>query len=124
MNALLEIETDRNSLRQQPGAVRRLLRHSPGRVATLLGRNGMGKSTTVRSLPGLTRSRAGTLRFQSERIESLAPIAARMGLAVVPEGRQIFPKLSVQRTCAPSAPTATPAASPGRSSACTTCSRA
>ena len=68
-----------------------------GEVATLLGRNGMGKTTTVRSLLGLTRARAGTVRFQGERIEALAPDRiARMGLAVVPEGRQIFPNLSVQ----------------------------
>ena len=68
-----------------------------GEVATLLGRNGMGKTTTVRSLLGLTRARAGTVRFQGERIQALAPDRiARMGLAVVPEGRQIFPNLSVQ----------------------------
>jgi len=68
-----------------------------GEVATLLGRNGMGKTTTVRSLLGLTRARSGTVRFRGERIESLAPDRiARMGLAVVPEGRQIFPNLSVQ----------------------------
>ena len=70
---------------------------APGEVATLLGRNGMGKTTTVRSLLGLTRARAGTVRFLGERIESLAPDRiARMGLAVVPEGRQIFPNLSVR----------------------------
>ena len=69
----------------------------PGEVATLLGRNGMGKTTTVRSVLGLTRARAGTVRFLGERIESLAPDRiARMGLAVVPEGRQIFPNLSVR----------------------------
>lgn len=68
-----------------------------GEVATLLGRNGMGKTTTVRSLLGLTRVRTGSVRFRGERIESLAPDRiARMGLAVVPEGRQIFPNLSVQ----------------------------
>jgi len=68
-----------------------------GEVATLLGRNGMGKTTTVRSLLGLTRARSGTVRFRGERIESL-PVdrIARMGLAVVPEGRQIFANLSVQ----------------------------
>ncbi|MCZ4329683.1 ABC transporter ATP-binding protein [Castellaniella denitrificans] len=69
----------------------------PGEVATLLGRNGMGKTTTVRSILGLTRARAGTIRFLGERIESRAPDRiARMGLAVVPEGRQIFPNLSVR----------------------------
>ena len=68
-----------------------------GQVATLLGRNGMGKTTTVRSILGLTPARAGTVRFLGERIESRAPDRiARMGLAVVPEGRQIFPNLSVR----------------------------
>jgi branched-chain amino acid transport system ATP-binding protein len=68
-----------------------------GEVATLLGRNGMGKTTTVRSLLGLTRARAGSVRFAGERIEALAPDRiARMGLAVVPEGRQIFPNLTVK----------------------------
>ena len=68
-----------------------------GEVATLLGRNGMGKTTTVRSLLGLTRSHGGSVRFRGERIDALRPDRiARMGLAVVPEGRQIFPNLSVQ----------------------------
>ncbi|CAN5796078.1 ABC transporter ATP-binding protein [soil metagenome] len=68
-----------------------------GQVATLLGRNGMGKTTTVRSILGLTRSRSGSVRFLGERIDKLSPDRiGRMGLAVVPEGRQIFPNLSVQ----------------------------
>jgi len=68
-----------------------------GEVATLLGRNGMGKTTTVRSLLGLTPARGGAVRFRGERIDQLRPDRiARMGLAVVPEGRQIFPNLSVQ----------------------------
>lgn len=67
-----------------------------GEVATLLGRNGMGKTTTVRSLLGLTPAQGGSVRFRGERIEHLAPDRiARMGMAVVPEGRQIFPNLSV-----------------------------
>jgi branched-chain amino acid transport system ATP-binding protein len=68
-----------------------------GEVCTLLGRNGMGKTTMVRSVLGLTQARAGTVRFLGERIEHLPPDRiARMGLAVVPEGRQIFPNLNVQ----------------------------
>ena len=68
-----------------------------GEVATLLGRNGMGKTTTVRSLLGLTPACGGTVRFRGERIDHLRPDRiARMGLAVVPEGRQIFANLSVQ----------------------------
>jgi branched-chain amino acid transport system ATP-binding protein len=66
-------------------------------VSTLLGRNGMGKTTTVRAILGLTPAFAGTVRFCGERVEGFSPDRiARMGLAVVPEGRQIFPTLSVQ----------------------------
>jgi branched-chain amino acid transport system ATP-binding protein len=68
-----------------------------GDVATLLGRNGMGKTTTVRSILGLTRAAAGVVRFRGERIDTYSPDRiARMGLALVPEGRQIFPNLSVK----------------------------
>ena len=67
-----------------------------GDSLSLLGRNGMGKTTTVRSILGLTPPRNGTVRFRGERIDGLSPDRiARMGLALVPEGRQIFPNLSV-----------------------------
>jgi branched-chain amino acid transport system ATP-binding protein len=67
-----------------------------GEVVTLLGRNGMGKTTTVRTIMGLTRSQAGTIRFRGRAIEREAPDRiARMGIALVPEGRQIFPNLTV-----------------------------
>ena len=66
-------------------------------VATLLGRNGMGKTTTIRSILGLTPARGGSVRFLGERIDRLPPDRiARMGLALVPEGRQIFPNLTVE----------------------------
>ena len=68
-----------------------------GEVATLLGRNGMGKTTTVRSIMGLTPARSGVIRFRGERIEGRrADRIARCGIALVPEGRQIFPNLSVR----------------------------
>jgi branched-chain amino acid transport system ATP-binding protein len=68
-----------------------------GTTSTLLGRNGMGKTTTVRSILGLTPPRNGSIRFRGERIEGLSPDRiARMGVALVPEGRQIFPNLTVQ----------------------------
>jgi len=68
-----------------------------GEMATLLGRNGMGKTTTVRSILGLTRARAGAITFRGKRIEREAPDRiARAGIALVPEGRQIFPNLSVR----------------------------
>jgi branched-chain amino acid transport system ATP-binding protein len=69
----------------------------PGEAVTLLGRNGMGKTTTIRSIMGLTRARAGSLAFRGRRIERESPDRiARMGIALVPEGRQIFPNLSVR----------------------------
>ena len=68
-----------------------------GEVATLLGRNGMGKTTTVRSILGLTPARGGAISFRGERIEKrAADRIARMGIAVVPEGRQIFHNLTVR----------------------------
>ena len=125
MSALLEVQ----GLETAYGSSQVLfgidLQIDSGQVATLVGRNGMGKTTTVRSMLGLTRSKGGTVRFRGERIDQLgADRIARMGLAVVPEGRQIFPNLSVEETCAPLPPTATRRRSPGRWTGCTTCSRA
>jgi branched-chain amino acid transport system ATP-binding protein len=68
-----------------------------GEAVTLLGRNGMGKTTTIRSIMGLTRARSGTITFRGQRIERQSPDRiARSGIALVPEGRQIFPNLSVR----------------------------
>jgi branched-chain amino acid transport system ATP-binding protein len=68
-----------------------------GEAVTLLGRNGMGKTTTVRSILGLTRARGGKIRFRGQSIEKESPDRiARLGIALVPEGRQIFPNLSVR----------------------------
>jgi len=68
-----------------------------GEIVTLLGRNGMGKTTTVRSILGLTPARRGSICFRGERIERHAPDRiGRAGIAVVPEGRQIFRNLSVR----------------------------
>ena len=70
---------------------------NPGEVSTLLGRNGMGKTTTVRSILGLTKAAKGSVAFRGKRIEREPPDRiARMGIALVPEGRQIFPNLSVR----------------------------
>ncbi len=67
-----------------------------GEVVTLLGRNGMGKSTTVRSIMGLTPVRAGRIVFDGTEIHRLPSHAiARLGIGLVPEGRQIFPNLTV-----------------------------
>lgn len=68
-----------------------------GEVATLLGRNGMGKTTTVRTICGLLPARAGTIRFAGMPLAGLRPDRiARLGLGLVPEGRQVFPNLTVK----------------------------
>ena len=68
-----------------------------GEAVTLLGRNGMGKTTTVRSILGLTPCSQGQITFRGQRIERHAPDRiARAGIALVPEGRQIFPNLTVR----------------------------
>jgi branched-chain amino acid transport system ATP-binding protein len=73
------------------------LRIAEGTVATLLGRNGMGKTTTIRTLLGLLPTRSGDVHFAGERITGLATDAiARLGVALVPEGRQVFPNLTVR----------------------------
>ncbi|PYN19762.1 MAG: ABC transporter ATP-binding protein [Candidatus Rokuibacteriota bacterium] len=67
-----------------------------GQVVTLLGRNGMGKTTTVSSIMGIARPKAGTIRFEGRAIHGLPPYrVAQAGLGLVPEGRQVFPNLTV-----------------------------
>ena len=67
-----------------------------GEIVTLIGANGAGKSTTLRSINGLNHPRSGTIRFQGKDITSEAPhkIVA-MGVAQSPEGRKLFPRMSV-----------------------------
>jgi len=68
-----------------------------GEVVSLLGRNGMGKTTVVKSILGLTPIRAGSIRFAGEAIHGLpAHRIARRGLGLVPEGRRIFANLTVR----------------------------
>src|SRR5262245_22684290 len=97
MSALLEI----SGLEAGYGASQVLfgmeLTMSEGEVATLLGRNGMGKTTAVRALLGLVRASAGSIVFAGQRVDGWTPDRiARHGVAVVPEGRQIFPNLTVE----------------------------
>ena len=69
----------------------------PGRCTTLLGRNGMGKSTTIKSVMGLLEPLRGEVRWKGQAIQGKPPYAvARLGLGLVPEGRQIFPNLTVR----------------------------
>jgi len=73
------------------------LRVRESEVVTLLGRNGMGKSTTIRSIMGLAPIRRGAISFMGKQIDALPSYRiARLGLGLVPEGRQIFPSLTVR----------------------------
>src|SRR6201989_146291 len=68
-----------------------------GEMVALMGRNGMGKTTTVRSIMGMTRARAGAIRFAGEDVRDLPSFRiAQLGIGLVPEGRQIFPNLTVR----------------------------
>ena len=67
-----------------------------GEITALLGRNGMGKTTTLRSIMGLTPPRGGTIRFDGREVTgSASHHVARLGVGYVPEGRQLFPHLDV-----------------------------
>src|SRR5258708_14597038 len=70
---------------------------APGEMVTLMGRNGMGKTTTVRSIMGLTRPIAGSIRFADKEIRGLPSYqVAKLGIGLVPEGRQVFPNLTAR----------------------------
>jgi branched-chain amino acid transport system ATP-binding protein len=73
------------------------LKIAKGEVVTLLGRNGMGKTTTVRSIMGMTPARAGSIRFAGQEMRGRSSFRiAKLGVGLVPEGRQIFPNLTVR----------------------------
>lgn len=73
------------------------LRVEEASVVALLGRNGMGKTTTVRSIIGFTPPRSGIIRFKGKEIQGFPPHKiCQMGLGLVPQGRRIFPSLSVE----------------------------
>lgn len=97
MNALLEVrevETFYGSSQALFGASLAVAR---GSVVALMGRNGMGKTTTVRSIMGLARIAGGEIRFEDRAITGLPSYRiALLGLGLVPEGRQIFPNLTVR----------------------------
>src|SRR6195952_6141861 len=68
-----------------------------GEVVTLLGRNGMGKTTTINTIMGLLPSTGGNVSFDGDRLTGLPPYRiAQAGIGLVPEGRQIFPTLTVE----------------------------
>lgn len=68
-----------------------------GEVVALMGRNGMGKTTTIRSIMGLTTATSGTIRFAGRDIRPMTSHRiARLGIGLVPEGRRCFPNLTVE----------------------------
>jgi branched-chain amino acid transport system ATP-binding protein len=84
-----------------------------GEVVTLLGRNGMGKTTTVLSLMGVVRPRAGEVRFAGAALAGLPSYrVAQAGLGLVPEGRQVFPNLTVRENLVATAANRRGASSP------------
>jgi branched-chain amino acid transport system ATP-binding protein len=86
---------------------------APGEMVSLMGRNGMGKTTTVRSIMGLTPSAAGSIRFAGSEIRAFpAYRIAKLGLGLVPEGRQVFPNLTARENLVATAANRNGAADP------------
>ncbi len=86
-----------------------------GRVVTLLGRNGMGKTTTIRSIMGIAPLKGGTISFEGRPIHGLPSYrVAQAGLGLVPEGRQVFPNLTVRENLVATAANRGGSASPWR----------
>jgi branched-chain amino acid transport system ATP-binding protein len=72
-----------------------------GEIVTLLGANGAGKTTTLRTVSGLLRPKAGAITFDGKRIDAVAPHEmVQLGIGHVPEGRRIFPRMSVRENLA------------------------
>lgn len=72
------------------------MRVDPGEIVTLIGSNGAGKSTTLRTVSGLLKPRQGQITFKGQRIDTLPPHEiVKLGIAQSPEGRRIFPRLTV-----------------------------
>src|SRR5262250_3312903 len=113
MTHLLEVDTIQTSY----GLSRVLhgvsLAIAPGEAVTLMGRNGMGKTTTVRSIMGLTPALAGSIRFGGREIRTLpAYQVAKLGIGLVPEGRQVFPNLTARENLVATAANRSGAAEP------------
>jgi branched-chain amino acid transport system ATP-binding protein len=97
MTMLLEIEGVETCYGQSQVLFGMSLGIGQGEMVTLIGRNGMGKTTTVRSIMGLTPARAGSIRFDGREVRGLSAFrVAQLGIGLVPEGRQIFPNLTVR----------------------------
>ena len=94
--ALLEVEAIETCYGLSQVLFGMSLKVGAGEMVALMGRNGMGKTTTIRSIMGLTPARAGNIRLAGNEVRGLAPFRiAQLGIGLVPEGRQIFPNLTV-----------------------------
>jgi branched-chain amino acid transport system ATP-binding protein len=97
MPALLEVENIETRYGRGQVLFGISLTVATGEMVSLMGRNGMGKTTTVRSIMGLTPAAAGTIRFDGADIRRLPPYrVARYGIGLVPEGRQVFQNLTTR----------------------------
>ena len=86
---------------------------APAEMVTLMGRNGMGKTTTVRSIMGLTPPSGGSIRFGGREVRGLPSYrVAKLGVGLVPEGRQVFPNLSTRENLVAAAANRQDAADP------------
>ncbi len=95
--SLLEVEALHGGYGATPVLFDVNLRVGAGEIVGLLGRNGMGKTTLVRSIMGLTPPTSGRIAFGGAQVFGLPPHRiARLGVALVPEGRQVFSNLSVE----------------------------
>ena len=95
--ALLEIENIETRYGRSQVLFGISLTIAAGEMVSLLGRNGMGKTTTVRSIMGLTPAMTGAIRFDGVDIRRLPPYrVAQHGIGLVPEGRQVFPNLTTR----------------------------
>jgi len=89
------------------------LKVQKGSVVALLGRNGMGKTTTIHTIMGFTPPRRGTIRFEGRDVTHLqSQKIARLGIGLVPQGRRIFPSLSVEENLTMAARTGNAPSSP------------
>jgi branched-chain amino acid transport system ATP-binding protein len=96
MTALLEIEGVETSYGRSQVLFGMSLAVAASEVVTLMGRNGMGKTTTIRSILGLTRAARGSIRMAGVELRGQPCFkVVRHGIGIVPEGRQVFPNLSV-----------------------------
>ena len=97
MTQLLEVEGLTAGYGQSQVLFGMSLAVAPGQCVTLLGRNGMGKTTTIKTIMGLVAPLGGAVSWKGQAVQGRPPHAiAKLGLGLVPEGRQVFPNLSVR----------------------------